>query len=119
MLGALISSLVLSLTLTLVLEAGFYLVTQRRNKKDLLLLVLVNTLTNPIVVLSYWLVESFTRWNSLVVLMLLELFAVFVEGYYYKKYGVGFPKPFLFALAANAFSILTGVLIQFLLQGAV
>ena len=102
----------MSLALTLLLEIGYYLVTCRLNKKDLLLVALVNVLTNPIVVLCYWLTWLYTDWNTFIVLIPLELFAVIVEGCYYRKYGHSFKKPFRFSIAANAFSFTIGFLVQ-------
>jgi len=113
--GALLTSLALSLALTLVFEAGFFLLIGKRDKKDLLLLLLVNVLTNPVVVLSFWLVALYTEWNPYIVLILLELFAVLTEGYYYKRYGRSFRRPYLFSVAANTFSFGIGLLIQQLL----
>jgi hypothetical protein len=114
---ALITSLALSLLLTIVLEIGFFILTRKlftkgSDKKDLFLVVLVNVLTNPLVVLLYWLTVLYTEWNTAIVLMSLELFAVFTEGFYYKKYGNSFCRPYLFSIAANIFSFGTGVLIQ-------
>ena len=115
MIEALLFSLTVSLGLTLAIESGFFFLIGKRGKKDLLLLVLVNVLTNPIVVLSYWLISSYTVWDTYIALFLLEAFAVLAEGCYYKKYGKDFPRPFLFALAANLVSFWAGVLIQLLL----
>jgi len=129
---ALLKSLGLSLALTIVLETGFFLliglVTRvkphcswsplcqgKRDKKDILLVVLVNVFTNPIVVLLYWLAVLYTDWNSIIILIPLELFAVLAEGCLYKKYGRGFRCPYLFSLAANIFSFGLGLLIQFFL----
>ena len=42
----------------------------------------------------------------------LELFAVLTEGFYYKKYGRCFRRPYLFSLAANMVSFGIGELIQ-------
>ena len=113
-------SLALSLLATLVLESGFYLLIcklrlVKLDKKDLLLLVLVNVITNPVVVLSYWLVVIYTSWDIRLVLILLELFAVITEGWYYKKYGNNFRRPFLFSLAANVFSYGVGAVVQMLI----
>jgi len=116
---ALIWSLAISLVLTIALETGFYIITNKlkqlanaHEKKDLLLVVLVNVLTNPAVVLLYWLAVSYTDWNTVIVLAPLELSAIFIEGFYYKKYGSGFRRPYMFSAAANTFSFGTGVLIQ-------
>jgi hypothetical protein len=116
----LLLSLAFSLVLTITLEIIFFLLTKKRNKKDLLLLLLVNVLTNPIVVLSFWLMTSYTDWisyintdwNRYIILIPLELFAVLTEGYYYKKYGCDFRRPYLFSLTANMFSFWSGVVIQ-------
>ena len=113
----LLIALTLSLALTLTLEIAFFLLTKKRNKKDLFLLFLVNVLTNPIIVLSFWLVGFYTNWDAYIVLIPLELFAVLTEGYYYKKYGCDFRRPYLFSLAANMFSFWIGVLIQHLFRG--
>ena len=115
-----ITSLALSLLATLVLESGFYLLVCKLrfiicDKKDLLLLLLVNVITNPVVVLSYWLVVIYTSWDVRLALIPLELFAVFTEGWYYKKYGNNFHRPFLFSLAANVFSYGVGAVVQMLI----
>jgi hypothetical protein len=109
---ALITSLIISLLLTILLETGFFLITGKRRQKDLRLVVLVNVITNPIVVLSYWLAVRYTNWHPAAVLIPLELLAILVEGNYYKKYGQDFRKPYLFAITANIFSFGLGVIIQ-------
>ncbi|MDR2035553.1 MAG: hypothetical protein LBP91_02625 [Coriobacteriales bacterium] len=112
MIGNLLATLAFCLILTIVLEAGFFFIAGKRNKKDLRLLVLVNVFTNPLVVLTLWLTQTYTLWNSFAVLVPLELFAVVTEGFIYKKCGKQFTRPFLFSLGANAFSYFCGLLIQ-------
>ena len=114
---ALLSSLAISLALTLVFEAGFYFLAGKRNKKDLLLLVLVNTITNPVVVLCHWLVPLYTQLNAALLLLPLEAFAVLTEGALYKKFGLDFKRPYLFSLAANSFSFAMGMLLQMIVNG--
>ena len=109
---SLMIALAISLGLTLVFETGFFLVTGIRNKKDLLLVILVNTLTNPVVVLLYWLVFFNTNWNTTIIKIPLEIFAVLTEGYLYKKHAQSIKRPFLFSLAANTVSFTLGMLIQ-------
>ena len=111
---ALLASLGFSLALTLAFEAGFFLLIGKRNKRDLLLLILVNVLTNPIVVLTFSLAVLYTGLNGYIILIPLELFAILAEGYYYKKYGESFRRPYLFSLAANMVSFWAGELIQVL-----
>jgi len=109
---ALLISLAVSLAMTIVLETGYFLLTGKRNKKDLLLVVLVNVLTNPVVVLSYWLAVAYAGLNRFVVIVPLEILAVLTEGYLYKKHGQEFKRPYGFSLFANLFSFGTGFLIQ-------
>ena len=112
---ALMRSLALSLFLTIAFEACFFLLIGKRDKKDLLLLLLVNVITNPVVVLSYWITVLYTGLNTRLMLIALELFAVLTEGFYYKKHGRSFSRPYLFSLIANMVSFGTGELIKLLL----
>jgi|LSQX01.1.fsa_nt_gb hypothetical protein len=99
-------SLAISLGMTLVLELIFALVFRIRSKKELLLVCLVNVLTNPVVVFLYYLTVS--RGGSKLVLVVLEVLAVVVEAVCYKSYGEKICNPVLFAIGANAFSFFTG-----------
>lgn len=117
MTAALLKSLALSLALTLILEAAFFLITGKRNKKDLLLLVLANVITNPAVVLIYCLSMWFTHLNLIALTAVLELAAVATEGFIYRRYGQDFKRPYLFSLAANGVSFGCGLLLQLLLGG--
>ena len=126
MIAELSVALILSLAMTLVFEICFFflagellqgkLFTSKRNKKELMLVVMVNIITNPVVVLAYWLVWLYTSWNRIIVLILLEIMAVITEGYYFKRYGQSFRRPFVFSLTANAFSYTIGAVIQILLS---
>lgn len=109
----LLAALAISLALTLALEIGFFFLAGKRNRKDLLLVAAVNAITNPVVVLLFWLAALYTDWGRVAVISSLELFAVCSEGYYYKKYGQDFKRPYLFSAAANAFSFGVGVLLQY------
>ncbi|MCL2671849.1 MAG: hypothetical protein FWF10_07420 [Clostridiales bacterium] len=113
--NGLIQSLLLSLGLTLVFEVAFFFSVGKRNRRDLLLLVLVNIITNPLVVLLFWLNSYYTRWNVVLVTAVLELLAFAAEGVYYKRYGQDFRRPFLFSLAANAVSYGLGLVLQFII----
>ena len=119
MINDILISLAISLTLTLILEISFFsiisAVTRKFNKKDLLLTVMANVITNPAVVLSYWLVTLYTNWNGVIIIAALEITAVLVEGYIYDKYGRSFKHPCIFSITANAFSFGVGMLIQIII----
>ena len=109
---AIFIALAVSLVLTIIIEAGFFLLIGKRNKMDLLLVILVNVLTNPAVVLLYWLAAYYASINLILVKIPLEVFAVITEGYCYRKYALELKRPYAFSLAANAISFLTGILLQ-------
>jgi len=118
---SLFTALGLSLSLTLILEVGFFFLVfyfaysfffkAQWNKKEILLVILVNTLTNPIVVLTYSLLYFYTNWNTVLIIVPLEMFAVVTEGFIYKRNSECIKRPFIFSLLINAFSYLTGLLI--------
>jgi len=108
----LIKALFISLAMTVLLECGFFLLAGKRNKSDLLLVVLVNVLTNPAVVSFYWLAATYTAWNIIIVNVILESFAAVAEGYCYSRYGREIRRPYAFSLAANAFSFGLAFLLQ-------
>ena len=88
----LLIALALSLAMTLVLECAFFFATGKRDKKDLLLVVMANILTNPPVVLLYSLSMMYTGWERAFIVIPLEAAAVLTEGYCYKKYGCNFKR---------------------------
>ena len=103
-----LTSFVLSLALTLLIESAVALAWGLR-RRDLLLCVLVNVLTNPAVVLLH------SLFPAPPVTLLLEGGAVAVEALYYRRYGEHIPRPWLFSLAANALSFGIGLWIGRLL----
>lgn len=107
--SSIFASLAISLALTLLLELLFALMVGVRKTRDLVLVVLVNTLTNPPVVLLH------TLFPAVWVTALLELSAVGVEAAIYSKCAQSIRKPLLFSLGINAFSYLTGLLLNHVL----
>ncbi len=98
-------SFVISLALTLVLELPIALLWGLRGR-ELLLCALANLLTNPAAVLLCLLFPF--PW----VTALAETGAVLIEGWYYRRYGIG--RPWLLSLCANGCSFGAGVLLQLL-----
>lgn len=109
----LIQGLVISLAMTLVLELAFARFWGIRSRHDLKVAVLVNVLTNPIVVFVYYYVRIrripvHTGWVTLI----MEVLAVVTEALLYKKYARTLDRPWLFSVSANAFSYAVGELIN-------
>lgn len=106
-------SLALSLGLTLLLEIPAALILGLRRKEDILLVGLVNILTNPLVVLILNLFFLFTASPPPWFLILpLEVFAVLTEGFIYQK-GLSYRRihPFLLSLILNGISYFGGLLL--------
>ena len=106
-------SLALSLGLTLLLEIPAALILGLRRKEDILLVGLVNVLTNPIVVLILNLFFIFTASPPPWFLILpLEVFAVLTEGFIYQK-GLSYRRihPFFLSLILNGISYFGGLLL--------
>ena len=97
-----------ALLLTLTFELLFALVWGVR-KDRLLLVVLMNIMTNPAVNLLHYLAVYLLGWPAFWVIPVLELAAVITEGFCCK--GV-IRRPWLFAVLINAFSYSMGALIQ-------
>lgn len=102
-------SLAVSLALTLLLEGLFGLIWGVKGKGDWRLLVLVNVVTNPIVVSLHYCVSSAVWFVAL-----LEVSAVLAEWLAYRKWGQSTRPAFLFSLCANCFSYFSGVFINIL-----
>ncbi len=100
----LILSLLCSLLITEIVECTFACLLKKRGT-TLVLVGLVNLITNPAVVLLHFLFGG--GW---VLTVLMEIAAVAVEGGFYLYSGL-LDRPFLFSLAANSLSFFMGFLI--------
>lgn len=107
----LLKSLAVSLSLTEVLEVVFALVVHVRGR-GLLLLLLVNVVTNPVVVLAHFFFRRYTDIPAYVIWPPLEAMAALAEALIYKNCGDQVKKPFLFSLGANAFSFGVGAMVN-------
>ena len=105
-----LTSLVVSLVLTLLLEGLFACIWGVKGARDWELIVLVNVVTNPIVVTLHHCVSS-----GVAFVTLLEVSAVVAEWLAYRKWGQSTRPAFLFSLCANCFSYFSGVLINILM----
>jgi len=108
MLTVLLPALGMSLLLTLVLEGLFGLIWGIKGRRDWLLLLLANAVTNPIVVTLHYCVSS--RW---VFVLILEVSAVLAEWLAYRKWSKTLRPAFLFSLCANCFSYFSGLLLNY------
>lgn len=107
----LLRGFLMALCLTLVLELLFALLWGVR-KKGLLLVVLMNILTNPAVNLLHYLAVYLLGWPPIWVVPVLEAAAITAEGFCCKNM---IHRPWLFAILINGFSYAMGAAIQFLI----
>ena len=103
--------LFLSLALTAVLEEVFCWIFGVRNRWDLVLVALVNLLTNPAVVFLYYINRLYGGLNPSALTVVLELSAVAIEAVCYKAAARKIRHPWLLAAGANLFSYLLGAVI--------
>lgn len=105
-----IKALIISLVSTWILELIFAWIVHVRDTQDLKLLLLVNFITNPIVVSLYWML--YTVVNPVGLIIVLETSAVVTEALYYRSFSNKISHPVLFAVSINLFSYLTGMIVQ-------
>lgn len=109
----LLQALPISLLLTLAFELFYSRLWGLREKRDVLLVILVNVLTNPVVVfVVYYVRIRRLPVNYGIVTVVMEAFAVITEALIYQKYARTIDRPWLFSLSANAFSFAVGELIN-------
>ena len=112
MLVDLLRSLLCSLTLTLALELGAALLLGVRARKDLLLIFLVNVLTNPPLVLTLDLVYLAQGMPPWYLIAALELSAVGVEALLFRRRLLyARISPLLLSFLLNALSYFGGLLL--------
>ena len=102
------------LLLTILFETGAALCFGMRDKKDLLLVILVNLLTNPpLVLLSNFLMYYLgIGRGQLITYLILEVLVVYIEYRIYKACLLSEFDPFKLSLILNGISILGGLLCQ-------
>lgn len=102
-----------SLGLTLVIEEVAALVWGIRKRKDLLLICLVNIMTNPAAVFLAWIWRMYMPPGAgkIVFYLLVEAAVVITEGRIYRAYLQGSRHPMKYSLAANGCSFFLGLLI--------
>ncbi len=101
-----------SLLMTIILELPIALIFGIR-KKDILLVLLVNILTNPAVVyLNLLLCGIFPRSSVYIWQIPLELSVIAVEGFCYSYFAKTASRPWLLSVVANCFSYGCGILIN-------
>lgn len=105
------------LILTILIEIIVGIILKIRDKRDLLNILFVNLITNPIV--STFPVYFNVKYGILernIVLFILEVLAVLVEGKIYKKYLI-YKKinSYILSIILNAASYFLGIIINFII----
>ena len=106
--------MIISLLMTIVLELLAAVVLGLRGR-DLLLTMIVNLLTNPIVTASFYILSGLTMLPEPLIKLILEISAVTAEWLIYRKYGENIKRPLLLSVGLNGFSFFLGMLINYLI----
>lgn len=106
MIRCLLSTIIIELLLALILGV--------RDKKDILNIILVNTMTNPLLVSLITYITYNRIFNRTVSIVIMEILVVIIEGFTYKKI-LKFKKinPYVLSLILNASSYFIGELINY------
>ena len=95
---------------TIVIEGLLALLCGVRKWADQLIVLLVNVLTNPLLVsVGYLILFRFGTTGYDIATAVMEVTVVFVEGWIYKKFLTDRKHPFLLSLILNAGSFLIGM----------
>lgn len=105
------------LILTVLIECGFAFLLGIRKKSDILLILLINVITNPVVVVSSALVNFYYGSQAVTVYkFIIEFTVLAVEGItYYKLLDYRKINPFLVSLLLNSASYLSGEIINLII----
>ena len=108
MIRCLLSTIIIELLLALILGV--------RDKKDILNIILVNTMTNPLLVSLITYITYNRIFNRTISIVIMEILVVIIEGLTYKKI-LKFNKknPYIISLILNASSFLIGEIINYLI----
>lgn len=108
----LLIALAISLCITLTAELLLAFLVGARKKKCIISVLLVNILTNPAVVLLYYMNSWYFGLPVILFTVILELCAFLTEAVCYVKLDSGFKHPVIFSAMANIFSYCIGYLIS-------
>lgn len=104
------------LLLTIVIEILIAFIFKVRSILNYLNIILVNIVTNPIVVsIPVYINIKYGLLERNIVLLILEFLAVIIEGFIYKKY-LTYKKisPFMISIILNFFSFFCGEIINYI-----
>lgn len=101
------------LSSTIVIELIMSLLLGMRNKKDILNVILVNIMTNPLVVSILMYITYNRLFNTTISIIILEILVILTEGFAYKKV-LTFDKinPYVLSLILNISSYFIGGLLN-------
>ena len=111
--NSIVRSMIICLICTVVIEVIVALILRVRDKKDLINVVLVNILTNPLVVsISLYVHICYGYRYYRLSMIILEILVLIIEGFIYKKVLKRNINPYLLSLVLNASSYGLGLIIN-------
>lgn len=106
--------MLIALTVTIIIEVVVAIILKVKDKKDYLNIILVNIITNPLVaIIPFYLNIHYGIAARNICLAIMEIWAVLLEGYIYRKY-LKYDKinPYVFSLILNITSYSLGLVIN-------
>lgn len=109
----LIKMMIICLVCTIIIEVMVAFILRVRDRKDLLNIVLVNILTNPLVVsISLYVQVYYGNYYYRISMIILEIMAFLIESLIYKKVLKRDINPYVLSLILNASSYGLGLIIN-------
>ena len=106
--------MLICLTCTIIIESIIALIIGIKDKHDILIIILVNIMTNPLVtsIPTYFYIEYNSTYR-IISLIILEIFAFASEGFVYKKLlNYNKKNPYIISLILNICSYTLGLIIM-------
>lgn len=111
--NSIVKSLIICLVCTIIIEVFVAFLLKVRDKKDLINVILVNVLTNPLVVsISLYVHVCYGYFYYRICIILLEILVLIVEGAIYKRVLKRKFNPYLLSFLLNVSSYGLGLIIN-------
>ena len=109
--------MLITLIVTIIIEIIVAVILKVKNKKDYINIILVNIITNPIVaIVPFYINIHYGVTYRNISLVLMEIWAVVLEGYLYKKYlQYGRINGYILSFILNVSSYLIGTIINYII----
>ena len=109
---AILYGLLFALLFTIIIELVVALLFGWRDRRSIRTIILAQIATNPLAVFCAYLLFFYAPSVAIEAQIPIEILVILAEWRIYRRYCPAMPHPFVFSLAANAASYITGLITQ-------